>query len=85
MVIVRCPKCYATPMFRGRTYPTVAEPVGYPNPAIICCVAGCGEPGLVWLRGTNAIDYRSGQRHCFSLGEPQTAKVLVKPYVPNVP
>jgi hypothetical protein len=70
-------------MFRGRPYPTVAEPVGYPNSAVICGVAGCNRPGLVLLRGTDAIEYRSGQRHCFALGQlQQLAKVLVKPYVP---
>jgi hypothetical protein len=59
---------------------TRAEPVGYPNPAVICGVPGCMEPGLVWLRGEAAVHYRSGQRLCFPLASVNSAKVMLKPH-----
>jgi hypothetical protein len=72
-------------MLRVRTFPTSAEPVGYPNPAIICGTPGCSEPGLVWLRGLDALHYRSGQQRYFSLATQRVAKVLVKPPDHSVP
>jgi hypothetical protein len=58
-------------------FPISAEPVGYPESAVICGVAGCNNPGLVWLLGSDAIEYRRG-RLCFPVAN-NKVKVLVKP------
>ena len=78
MIVVRCPACAMTPSLRTRSQMISAEPVGYPNPGIICGTPGCTTPGLAWLRGVDAVRYRSGQQSYFRLSNSNAAKVLVK-------
>ena len=40
---------HGAPMGVRHDYVMSVEPVGYPNPAVLCCRRGCHEPGLVWL------------------------------------
>ncbi len=78
MVFVRCARCAVIPMYRVRALTTSAEPVGYPDGAIICGIPGCDAPGLVWLVGTDAIEYRLGRRLVFPLTN-NNGKLRVKP------
>ena len=57
-----------------------AEPIHYPDAAVICGTPGCTEPGLVWLNGLEAIEFSEGKRLCFPLtGERHLAKLTVRP------
>jgi hypothetical protein len=38
---------YVTP--GGKDYVAFTEPAGYPNPAVICYIGDCENPGVVWL------------------------------------
>jgi hypothetical protein len=77
MVIVRCPKCFAASPRYAEAIGASAEPVGYPDSAVVCGAAGCNERALIWLLGVDAIDYRAGLRLCFPIAN-NKAKVLVK-------
>jgi hypothetical protein len=81
ILIVRCPACIA----RSRPpYRVHAEPVGYPKTDIVCGAPGCEEPGLVWFRGPDAIDYTQRNRVCFPVTRGEHAiKVRVKPSAPE--
>ena len=78
MVIARCPKCLAASRSFVEAFRTSAEPVGYPNSALVCGIAGCNELAIIWLRGTDALEYRAQQKVCFVIAN-NKAKVLVKP------
>jgi hypothetical protein len=77
MVIVRCPNCLTRAPRLSKVFLTLAEPVGYPESAVICGVAGCNEVALVLMQGLDAIEYRGGQRVIFSIAN-NKAKVRVK-------
>src|SRR5579871_1909723 len=79
MAIVRCARCAsASPRAYGRIY---AVPVGSPESGVACGTPGCSEPGLVWLRGAEALEYRGGRRVLFPLSRTDhVSKVLVKAY-----
>jgi hypothetical protein len=83
MVIVRCIGCASTSMLRTKALNNSAEPVGYPDGAIVCGVAGCQEPGLVWLRGRDIIEHRTSRQLVFPLAAHNNAKVRVKPHMPR--
>jgi len=60
MAIVRCNE---HPLKHARhTYLTSAEPVGYPDTAVICGRRGCDKAGLVLLNSRELDDYNNGQR-----------------------
>jgi hypothetical protein len=67
MIFVRCAQCVSVPMYRATRLRISAEPVGYPDGAIICGIPGCNRPGLVWLVGSEAIEYRAGRQLVFPL------------------
>jgi hypothetical protein len=77
MPLVRCRACIA----RSRQiYRVCAEPVGYPDTDFRCGAPSCLEPGLVWLRGPEAIDYTQRSRACFPVsGTQNVLKVRVRP------
>ena len=74
MALVRCKECGVRK--NPEKYIKSVEPVGYPDTALICGIAGCSNPGLVWLEDDELKEYHSGQR----IFEPQssTAKFKVK-------
>lgn len=77
MAIVRCRECAAR---NRKSLGIGVEPQDYPDTAVVCGMPGCDRPGLVWLRGAEAMEYRDGQRICFPLsGERHLSKVRVKP------
>ena len=78
MVIVRCPNCLAASPHRAKAFRTSAEPIGYPDSAVVCGVAGCNERALIWLRGIDAVEFRALRRICFPIAN-NKAKVLVRP------
>jgi hypothetical protein len=81
MIIVRCPACIAR---HRQSYRVHAEPMGYPKTDILCGAPGCEAPGLVWLRGPDAIEYTQRNRVCFPIGRTQhLLKVRVKPASPS--
>ncbi len=79
MVIVRCTNCAAVQLRGIRSSTTSAQPVGYPNPAVVCGTPGCNQPGLVWLQGADAVEYRNGGRATFPLTVRHPVKVRVDP------
>ena len=78
MFIVRCAVCAQT-LDRKLASGTRAEPADYPNSAIVCGTPGCLRPGLVWLWGRDALEYRQGQRVHFSLGRLGSVDDIVGP------
>lgn len=74
MALVRCEACAK---LSRKPYGQSVEPVGYPNGAVICGTAHCEHPGLVWLWGTELIDYRAHGLAVFAISK--QAKVRVKP------
>jgi hypothetical protein len=75
MAIVRCTQC----LLKSAGFTIHAEPIGYPETALICGMAGCERPGLVWLRGREAVEYIQGGRVSFPLNSGnRPAKVRVK-------
>ena len=63
--MARCAVC--GPAVGKRVYYVLAcEPLGYPESAVICGVAGCENPALIWLSAWEAEEYRKGRR-VFSL------------------
>ena len=69
MIRILCGRCANLPG-RRRTFPVMAEPVGYPNAAaLICRTPGCTEPALIWLSGLEATEYRKGQRLIFRISD----------------
>jgi hypothetical protein len=79
MIRLRCVRCATTRRLQVRSLGTLAEPVGYPDTAIVCGTAGCNEPACVWLWGCDAIEYRNGGRLVFPLSNNRLGKVRVKP------
>ena len=65
VALVRCPECAARN--RQKPFGLPAEPIHYPDMAVICGAPGCVQPGLVWLTGLEAIEYTQRARVCFSL------------------
>ena len=63
------------PVGRRHNYVIGVEPVGYPNPAILCCRRNCSEPGLVWLNERDMVNYDAGERAIVIWG--QSVKVQV--------
>jgi hypothetical protein len=62
MAIARCQK-HGPPTGRTRTFdPAPAEPIGYPDTAVVCGLVECREPGLVWLETQERASYRQGVR-----------------------
>lgn len=78
MIFVRCAECASVPMYRAAMLKISAEPVGYPDSAILCGIPGCSRPGLVWLMGKDAIEYRTERRLVFPLTR-NHGKLRVKP------
>ena len=62
MAIVACANCGQPTKGTRHTYTSSVKPVGYPNPAILCCRSGCCEPGLVWLTEDELDIYKIGTR-----------------------
>lgn len=60
MAIVRC--AVHKPTGRARSYVFTAEPVGYPDTAMVCGSAHCKSPGLVWLEADERTAYDRGVR-----------------------
>lgn len=81
MAMVKCALCAAQ---STKMHSIAAEPLNYPDVAVlVCSMPGCDKPGLVLLRGSEAVDYRAGRRSCFPLAtERHVAKVRLKPW-PN--
>jgi hypothetical protein len=77
VVTVRCVECAS----RTRKPQGIsAEPVSYPDDVVICGAPGCQQPGLVWLRGSEAMEYLQGNRVCFVLTRVRhLVKIRVKP------
>ena len=73
MALVRCEQC-GMPKGRTRKYIRSVEPVGYPDTALICGIAGCTNHGLVWLEAHEWEEYQSGQR----IFRPPSASVKFK-------
>ena len=75
MAMVCCENCGAP---KGVTHQYVAsvKPVGYPNPAVLCCRRGCHEPGSVWLNERDMLNYHAGERAIVIWG--QSVKVQVE-------
>src|SRR6266487_5649022 len=61
MALIRCEAC-GVPAGRTRKYVASIPPLGYPNTAAICGLAGCEKPGLIWLEGLEKDAYKKGQR-----------------------
>jgi hypothetical protein len=61
MSMARCPK-HGPPSDSRRPYVQVVNPVGYPNPAVICNMVDCTEPAQLWLDEHEASLYLQGQR-----------------------
>jgi len=61
MALVRCSE-HGKPDSRTRTYVMSVQPVGYPDTAAICGLAGCRNAGLVWLDVEDAAAYAEGER-----------------------
>ncbi len=61
MALVRCATC-GVPKGRARTYVRYVNPVGYPDGGLICGIASCGRPGLIWLDEKEAEAYKKGER-----------------------
>jgi hypothetical protein len=77
MAIVRCEKCGLDFSRTKQTYHrTPFKPVGYPNTAAICGLAGCTNPGLVWLQEEEYTQYGRGER--FFSTKTYTVKVKVE-------
>lgn len=70
-----CCTHHGAPVGVRHDYGMSVEPVGYPNPAVLCCRRGCHEPGLVWLNKRDMFDYHAGQRDIIIWG--QSIKVRV--------
>ena len=76
MAVVRCVQCMSVSREGYRIH---AEPIGYPEAGVICGMPGCERPGLVWMRGREAMEYVQGSKTCFPLtAGKRPAKILVK-------
>jgi len=56
-----CCEKHGAPVGRGYDYVMSVAPMGYPNPAVLCCRRGCHEPGLVWLNERDMLNYHAGE------------------------
>lgn len=74
MARARCLRC-GSPQPDGNAYTVAVEPLGYPNPAIICSVNGCNNPALVWLKPKDEQRFRNGER-VFALAH-HTGKIRI--------
>lgn len=63
MAIVRCRKHPVRLELATNRYVKMAEPVGYPNTAVICGIRNCEEPGLVWLTDEELGQFTNGNRY----------------------
>lgn len=61
MSIARCQEC-GKPKGRTHNYVKKAEPLGYPNTAIVCGSKGCENSAYVWLSEEEAKEFENGQR-----------------------
>ena len=74
MAMVCCVR-HGAPMGVRHDYTMSVEPVGYPNPAVLCCRRSCHKPGLVWLNEEDMLNYHTGKRAIVIWG--QSVKVRV--------
>ena len=58
MAMVCCER-HGAPRGVTHTYGASVRPVGYPNPAVICCRGNCHNPGLVWLNEVDQDNYNN--------------------------
>ncbi len=63
MAIARCRKHPVRLDLATNRYVMMAEPLGYPNTAVICGIAHCEEPGLVWLTNEELDEFNTGIRY----------------------
>jgi hypothetical protein len=61
MARAKCLRC-GSPHPDGTQYTIAVEPLGYPNPAIICSSDGCDNPALIWLKPKDEQRFRNGER-----------------------
>lgn len=62
MAICRCLKAHSPPHGRAAEYAGYVLPLGYPNPALICGVPDCNQPGVIWLDLAEEAAYKQGGR-----------------------
>jgi hypothetical protein len=58
MALCRCKVDLARPIY----YTHYVEPVGYPETSSICGRNNCTEPGLIWLKEKEVIQFNLGER-----------------------
>ena len=60
MAVIRC--AAHQPNGRTRSYVFTAEPVGYPDTALVCGLKQCKTAGLAWLEAHEHDAYNRGER-----------------------